>query len=231
MSSAEFQDIHVTSGVDQGCQLSVFGFAAAVGPTVQQSVDHIRANLDPGAFMMTYLDDWYLWRLPEHIKSGVSAIEHATGSIGLQLQTGKTQIWAGNCAKTLDNDLQTHVTVRLSCLGGHLKIQGDHEDAAIELGNEQTMMANPAMRCQRLADNINELCQAGPKQQTGRDILATYTSAASQHALRMSFVSQHEAHKFDTQVVNAWRSLLARNCELPLFFCRSKVEDLVSRLR
>ena len=80
-------------------------------------------------------------------------------------------------------------------------------------------MTNTTKRCQRLADNINELCQAGLKKQTGSDLLATYTSAASQHALRMSFVSQHEAHKFDTQVVNAWSNLLERNCNSPLFFC------------
>lgn len=58
MSSAEFEHIHAASGFDQGCPLSAFGFAAAVGPTVQQAVDCNRANLDPGAFMMTYLDDW-----------------------------------------------------------------------------------------------------------------------------------------------------------------------------
>ena len=118
--------------------------------------------------MMTYFDDWYLWVLPEHIKSAVSAIAHATGSIGLQLQTGKTQIWAGNCTQALENDLQQFVTVRLSCLGGHLKIQGYQEDAAIELGNEQTMMTNTTMICQRLADNINELCQAGLKKANGQ---------------------------------------------------------------
>ena len=231
MSSAEFEHINATSGVDQGCPLSAFGFAAAVGPTVPQSVDNLRANMDPGACMMTYLDDWYMWVLPGHKKSAINAIEHATGSIGLQLQTGKAQIWAGNCKQTLDNDLQKFVTVRWSCLGGHLKIHGGHEDAAIELGHEQTMIANTTMMFQRLADNINELCQAGLKQQTGRDLIATYTSAASQHALRMSFVNQHEAQKFDNQVVNAWRNLLERNCDSPLFFCRSRKDDLVSRLR
>lgn len=231
MSSAEFQDIHATSGVDQGCPLSAFGFAAAVGPTVQQAVDHIGANLDPEAFMMTYLDDWYLWVLPEHIKAAASAIAHATGSIELQLQSGKTQIWVGNCNNTLDSDLQQFVTAMLSCLGGHLKIQGDQEDAAIELGNEQTMMTKTTMVCQSLAGNINELCQAGLKKQAGSDLFATYTSAASQHALRMSFVSQHEAQKCATQVVNAWSNLHERNCDSPLFFCHSKEEDLVSRQR
>ena len=48
MSSAEFEHIPATSGVGQGCPLSAFGFAAAVGPTVQQAVYYIRANLDPG---------------------------------------------------------------------------------------------------------------------------------------------------------------------------------------
>ena len=74
------------------------------------------------------------------------------------------------------------------------------------------------MRCQRLADNINELCQAGLKKQTGSYLLATYTSAASQHALRMSFVCQHEAPQFDTQVVSAWNTLLERNCDSQFFF-------------
>lgn len=90
--------------------------------------------------MMIYLVDWYLWVLPEHIKAAVSAIEHATGSIVLQLQTSNTQIWVGNCNKTLDSDSQQFVTVRLSSLGGHLKIQGDQADATIELGNAHTMM-------------------------------------------------------------------------------------------
>lgn len=101
---------------------------------------------------------------------------------------------------------------------GDLKKHGDHEDAAIELGNEQTMMAKTTMRCQMLVDISNELCQAGLKKQTGSDILATYTSAASQHALRMSFVNQHAAQTNDNQVVNAWSNLLERNCDSPLFF-------------
>ena len=117
-SSAEYEQITATSGVDQGCTLAAFGFAAAVGPTVQQAITHIRANKEPGAFMMTYLDDGYVWVVPEQIKGPVSALEHATGSIGLELQTSKTQNWLGNCKKALDHDMHKFVTPRLNCLGG-----------------------------------------------------------------------------------------------------------------
>ena len=99
MSSAEYEHITATRGVYQGCPLAVRGFAAVVGPTVQPAIAYIRANTDPGAFMMTYLDDGYLWVMPEQAKGSVSTIEHATGSIGLELQTGNTQIRLGVCKK------------------------------------------------------------------------------------------------------------------------------------
>ena len=53
-----------------------------------------------------------------------------------------------------------------------------------------------------------------------------YVGAASQHVLRMSFVSEQEAHNFDRQVMTFWSHLMHRDISSPLFFYLSSMEDL-----
>ena len=47
--------------------------------------------------------------------------------------------------------------------------------------------------------------------QTVKDFLTINVEAASQHVLRMSFVSEHEAKTFDTEVVAFWSHLIKRD--------------------
>ena len=54
-----------------------------------------------------------------------------------------------------------------------------------------------------------------------------YVGAASQHVLRMSFVPEHEAQYFDTQVTAYWSHLIQRDATSPLFFLLSNLEDVV----
>lgn len=151
MNTDEFAEITASSGVDQGCPLSAFGLAAAMAPTVQQAVAHVRNQTGSGTLLWTYLDDWYRWIRPDKIKAATHTIEHAKHSIRLELQMGKTQIWLGNGKATLDADLPMFVTRRRNGLGGQLKIQGDMEDTGRH----------------GLADATTDLCQAGLKNKRG----------------------------------------------------------------
>ena len=45
-----------------------------------------------------------------------------------------------------------------------------------------------------------------------------YVGTASQHVIRMSFVSEQEAHNFDRQVMTFWSHFMHRDISAPLFF-------------
>ena len=53
-----------------------------------------------------------------------------------------------------------------------------------------------------------------------------YVGAASQHVLRMRFVSEQEAHNPDRQVVTFWSHLMHRDITSPLFFLPLKLGGL-----
>ena len=66
----------------------------------------------------------------------------ATRSVNLELQPSKIQVWRAPCPDPIPPELQDKVKLSLSCLGGHLQIQGDIEPGHIILG-EQASMEKP----------------------------------------------------------------------------------------
>ena len=83
---------------------------------------------------------------------------------------------------------------------------------------EQATMEKTAQRFR--ASTLAELNAEGLSMQTVNDLLTMYVGAASQHVLRMSFVSQHEAKTFDTddtEVIAFWSQLIKREATSPLF--------------
>ena len=81
----------------------------------------------------------------------------------------------------------------MNCLGGHLRIPGDNDDNPIELGNESQAMKKTRNRLNELVAALCELRGHGLNNITAGDLLTTYLGVASQHALRMSFVTKEEA--------------------------------------
>ena len=53
--------------------------------------------------------------------------------------------------------------------------------------------------------------------QTVNDLLTMYIGAASQHALRTTFVPFEEAVSFDNEIVSYWSQLAGRDVTTPLF--------------
>ena len=53
-----------------------------------------------------------------------------------------------------------------------------------------------------------------------------YVGAAGQHVLRMSFVSEQEAHNFNREVMTFWSHLVHRDITSPLFFRPLKLGGL-----
>ena len=62
--------------------------------------------------------------------------------------------------------------------------------------------------------------------QTVVGLLTMYVGAASQHVLRMSFVSEQEAQNFARQVMTFWSRLMHRDIASPLFFLPLKLDGL-----
>ena len=117
------------------------------------------------------------------------------------------------------------VTLTLSSLGGHLQIHGDTEPSPVVLG-EQTTTEKTTQRFQKIATTLADLNTEGLNVQTMNDPLTKHVGAASQHVLRMSFVSEQEAHNFDRQVMIFWSHLMHRDITSPLFFLPLKLGGL-----
>ena len=62
--------------------------------------------------------------------------------------------------------------------------------------------------------------------QTVNDLLTMHVGAASQHALRMTFVLEAEAKSFDAEVVACWTQLVGRNVTSPRFHLQLRMEGL-----
>ena len=134
-------------------------------------------------------------------------------------------MWKGSCQDPIPSEFQDKVTLTLSCLGGHLQIHGDIEPSPVDLG-EQATMEKTIQRFQKIATTLADLNAEGLNVQTVNDLLTMYVGAASQHVLRMSFVPEQEAHKFDRQVMTFWSHLIQRDITSSLFFLLHKLGGL-----
>ena len=216
-----YTKITANSGVDQGCPLSACGFSAVVDPTLHSIMSELCNLYDPGAQLFAYFDDWYLWIKPQCLLQTIAVITAATSSVNLALQSTKTQIWKGSCQDPIPLEFQDKVTLTLSCLGGHLQIHGDTEPSPVVPG-EQATMEKATQRFQKIATTLADLNAEGLNVQTVNDLLSMYVGAASQHALRMSFVPEQEAQNFDRQVLTFWSRLMHRDITSQLFFSTSQ---------
>ena len=182
-----YAHIQASSGIDQGCPLSPCGFAAAVEPISRAILSDTRSRLDSGAKLWAYLDDWYIWIEPRHITEAIELISTATRTINLELQPNKIQIWTATCNSPIPPAFQDKAKSTLKCLGAHLRIAGDSEGSPVDLGGRPSMQT-AAQRFQSISATLRQLNQAGLKVQTVNDLLTMYDGAASQHALRTTFV-------------------------------------------
>ena len=115
-------------------------------------------------------------------------------------------------------ELQDKIKVKLSCLGGHLQIDGDIEPSYFVLGEQaSTEKRNNA------SGGLPPRLPTSTVAQTVNDLLTVYVGAASQHVLRMSFVPEREAQNFDTQVMTFESHLIQRDVASPLFFLPLKL--------
>ena len=72
-------------------------------------------------------------------------------------------------------------------------------------------MQTATRRFQTISAILRELNRAGLKMQTVNDLLTMYVGAASQHALRTTFVPEEEASSFDNEIVFYWSQLAGRD--------------------
>ena len=77
-------------------------------------------------------------------------------------------------------------------------------------------MEKTTQRFQKIATTLADLNAEGLNVQTVNDLLTMCVGAASQHVLRMSFVSEQEAHNFDRQVMAFWSRFMHRDITSPL---------------
>ena len=166
--------------------------------------------------MWAYLDDWYIWIKPQCIPAANDLIATATLTINLELQPSKIQIWTPSFTSPIPLDYLDKAKPTLKCLGAHLRIAGDSEGCPVELGGRPSMNT-ATMRYRSISAIFRDLNQAGLKMQTVNDLLTMYVGAASQHALRTTFVPYEEAANFDNEIVAHWSKLAGRDVASPLF--------------
>ena len=211
-----YAHIHASSEIDQGCPLLPCGLAPAVAPISRFILPETQHTLDSGARLWAYLDDWYIWIKPQHIPAAIEPVANATRTINLELQPTKIQIWAASCNSPIPPACLDKAKPTLKCLGSHLRIAGDSEGSPVELGGRPSMNT-ATMRFRNLSTIMRDLNQAGLKMQTVNDLLTMYVGAASQHALRTTFVPFEEAVSFDNEIGAYWSQLAGRDVSSPLF--------------
>ena len=84
-------------------------------------------------------------------------------------------------------------------------------------------MEKTTQRFQKIATTLADLNAEGLNVQTVNDPLSMYVGAASQHALRVSFVPEQEAQNFDKQVFTFWSHVMHRDITSQLFFLPLKL--------
>ena len=158
--------------------------------------------------------------------AALKLISAATRSINLELQPSKIQVWIASCPDPVPPDLlekvKLKVKLELNCLGGHLHIQDDGEPSPDVLGEHATM-EEAIRRFRDISATLAELIAEGLDAQTVNDLLTMYVGAASQHVLRMSFVPEDEAKRFDTEVIGFWSHLVKRGATSPSSTCNSSL--------
>ena len=169
------------------------------------------------------MTDWYLCIKPHCLNYALVLISAATRSLNLELRPSKIQVWMASCPDAIFQELLDKVIPTLSCLGGHLHIQGDSEPSPVVLG-EQATMEKTTRRFRDSASIFAELTAEGLSAQTVCDLLTVCVGAARQHVLRMNFVPEHEARTFDTEAIafsfvplasQAWRTWYWLSCAAP----------------
>ena len=173
-------------------------------------------TLDNGAKLWAYLDDWYIWINPQHIPAAIELVANATLTINLVLQPTKILIWTASCTSPIPLDYLDKSKPTLKCLGAHLRIAGDSEGSSMELGGRPSMNT-ATTRFRNISTIMRDHNRAGLKMQTVNDLLTMYVGAASQHALRTTFVPFEEAASFDNEIVAYWSQLAGRDVTSPLF--------------
>ena len=162
------------------------------------------------------MDDWYIWIKPQHIPAAIKLVANATLTINLELQPTKIQIWTASCSCPIPLDYLDKAKPTLKCLGAHLRIAADSEGSPVELGGRPSMNT-ATTRFRNISTILRDLNRAGLKMQTVNDLLTMYVGAASQHALRTTFVPREEAVSFDNEIVAYWSQLAGRDVTSPLF--------------
>ena len=173
--------------------------------------------------MHLYIDDWYIWIRPAAIPAAITRISNAIKPLGLSLETNKLQIWSASCTAPIPAPYNAVAAPTMTCLGGHLRIQGDNESAAVHLGPEDQSLEKAINRLDTIAASIATLCQHGLKKVTANDLLSAYVGASSQHVLRMSCVTLPQATAFDDKVREIWSHLLGRPIQTDLLCVPQKL--------
>ena len=103
-----------------------------------------------------------------------------------------------------------HQHLRVGQITPFAKPTGDHgdTDSSPAVLGEHATMEKTTQRFQKIASTLADLNAESLNVQIVNDLLSVYVGAASQHALRMSFVPEQEAQNFDRQVLTFWSRLM-----------------------
>ena len=91
---------------------------------------------------------------------------------------------------------------------------------------EQATTDKTIRRFRDIPATLAELNSAGLHAQTVNELLTMCVGAVSQHVLRMSFLLDDEAKRFETEVVGFWSLLIQRDAASPLFHMPPKLGGL-----
>ena len=93
-------------------------FACVIADPLETLRDELKAR-NPGALVLSYLDDIYVCADPSHVAFVVERAQQLFGPLGLELRFGenKTQLWCPREATVVPGAAQVPRVTSLPCLG------------------------------------------------------------------------------------------------------------------
>jgi len=170
--------IHVDRGVDQGCPLSVAGFAAGFH---RGSLERIAtAVVGLGGCLRAYLDDVYIRILPDHVDTLMQHVAAVCGESGLELNRAKTEIYphSPEAVAGLSEEASQKVVDATVILGALLD-RASQDDAR---------QRDPThVKAARFLARMEELTAAGLSSQAAVVCLRSWLTGALTHMLRLRY--------------------------------------------
>ena len=199
-------DIPAGNGLDQGCPLACPTNGVSTPRPAERALETMRSK-DSKAQLLLFADGTQLQTDADHLTHAHDAVSAEWAKAGLQLNAGKTKIFA------LDPDLplgdwQPQRVPVLKRLGADLTDDGVAWERPTQGAAPNDELARSAIKLGAYASRLRELEDNGLSIQLAQSLLRYAAVGSPQHILMCKLVTPEQATVHDAAVWKAWQLVL-----------------------